>query len=124
MKADELRVSNLISVKSEFGKYGYVVAIDATSGELTYRANGVYKVCSIEDVQSIPLTPGILEKAGFVFDGTYWCSQYIDIPVYPTINGGTILMAPNQKFAKEIKYLHQLQNIIHSLTGQELNIQL
>lgn len=72
--------------------------------------------------EPIPLTAEILEKAGFVSDmmadGFLSYSKdgvEIDMPYFEFFYGESSI---------EVKYVHQLQNLIHSLSGQELEIEL
>jgi hypothetical protein len=80
------------------------------------------------NIQPIPLTTDILEKAGFVKTGRY----AIGAGGYITYKNGTVeLMQPKKGnpfsipfHPAQITSLHQLQNLYFSLTGTELNIQL
>lgn len=86
----------------------------------------------------IPLTPDILEKAGFKKDRNYW---KIDDPINNEINkttylfrGGIFLIREEINMTGEtfdlvslsakLTALHQLQNLYFALTGQELNVTL
>jgi len=78
----------------------------------------------------IPLTPDILEKAGFVKSNT----EYGD--GIPTLGKFQISLYDGDNFIKmlatvrydksvavKVASLHQLQNLYFALTGEELNIQ-
>ena len=85
------------------------------------------------EIIPIPLTPEILEKVGFklsmgsltyylnVFykEKLYCCLQYLTITSQFELckDGFSLLSMP-------ILFLHQLQNLIHSLKGEELQINL
>jgi hypothetical protein len=81
---------------------------------------------NFDAINPIPLTPEILEKAGFVqqsfFVGkiNYWIKGNI---VYSSIDNQIELNNPNV-FLCKCSHVHQLQNIIYSLTGEELEINL
>jgi hypothetical protein len=72
----------------------------------------------------IPLTPEVLEKCGFIVDELGYS--------YVGINGISLCQTKaNSVFpcwkdtkigSKPIKYLHQLQNLYFTLTGEELEI--
>jgi hypothetical protein len=82
-------------------------------------------------IDPIPLTPEILEKAGFEKDGDYFFFQ----PMLENIHyrliefpeGNWIVSKGFINYNHElrvIKYLHQLQNLYFALTGEELEINL
>jgi hypothetical protein len=73
------------------------------------------------ELEGIPLTPEILEKCGkrmeppnedFYFVGKY--------TIKVKINNIAFIIAP--AIYIDIEYLHQLQNLYHALTGEELTI--
>lgn len=72
----------------------------------------------------IPLTPEILEKAGFKDDGakTYAkkaCLFNIDLDEH-----GVYIVYVGMQGIGVLKYLHQLQNLYFAIMGEELNIEL
>lgn len=76
--------------------------------------------------EGIHLTPEILEKCGFVrvsigynYPGSVFSLYQSNNP-----NRQNILPCWNEQICSDVpvKYLHQLQNIFHSLTGTELPI--
>lgn len=91
-----------------------------------------------EDIDPIPLTPAVLEKAGALpmsqrFDGlTYAITVNNNVAIVYSMNGmialATIVSEEAQHTQKtivyyeHIKHLHQLQNLYHALTGTELII--
>lgn len=99
---------------------------------------------SQDDLSPIPLTAEILEKCGFVHDKNGWykisytafnASDYDDL-IYHLIEHDVEIsvniksnwvnihnITHDEQGAtskNRIKYLHQLQNLIHALTGEEL----
>lgn len=90
-------------------------------------------------VSGIPLTPEILEKCGFEWDKSNsdqfkdaWCEGHnsrFDLWVkdnvfYMKSRYQEESINPRQHAMPHIKYLHQLQNLYYSLTGEELQISL
>lgn len=138
MKAEELMIGNWVNILYEDS----VEAIQA-SGDLIHRLhshecdpdNDRYSRGGLTDCCGpIPLTPEILEKAGFkqrIIDGMdVWEIDMASDPVsvlqwhddgslaieHP--EGGLVTLQAN------CNYVHQLQNLYFALTGQQLNIQL
>ena len=79
-----------------------------------------YKLATLSP---IPLSPEILEKAGFRYDGYVWDTDKVVFGDYKDgvhyCNGFSI----GNKGIK-IEFVHQLQNLYFALTGQELTINL
>lgn len=131
MKAQDLRIGNII--KYTTGEIGKVVA----TTEYTE-----YEVAIDQDRELLPmsayapidLTPEILEKCGF--------ACFNDIEFIVSISGGQLhlfLNDDNDNFIKWYpkgvnndgywmpfngKYLHDLQNTVHALTGNELDVKM
>lgn len=119
INANELRIGNWVRYHHDGG------FIDAPIFHLTD-----------EDVRvlPIPLTPEILEKAGFTMSDTIWDEDYLSFRANETqpneieikyIDNVIILGTGDSYYDVElthIKHLHQLQNLIFALTGQELEI--
>jgi hypothetical protein len=112
IKANELRIGNWV-IDSQGNYYKWQVY------DWTIDDN--------QDVEPIPLSPEILEKAGFekvnhVAGYSFYYLKKKGIPaiaVYERrieINGSANLF--------HIKHLHQLQNLYFALTGEELSIEL
>lgn len=103
---NELRIGNLVHVGN--GIYERVLEILCDS-ITTETKQGIF------DFEGIPITPEILEKAGFRIDPN---SKKHAGKVY-RCQGVTINLETSR-----IKYLHQLQNFYFALTGEELQIEL
>lgn len=80
-------------------------------------------------IKPVPLTEEILNKAGFVKDGVCYKLRVLSfgsLSFFICENDGTYCeLVQDREFILghiECDYLHQLQNIIHSLTGEELKI--
>jgi hypothetical protein len=132
MDARELRIGNWVQTHlADFagGKYKRVDGNIIASYDAVQNASRIV----IGDISPIPLTPEILEKAGFVKQNNGWVhggpKGYL-VTVFSLydnnmaqgeldlqLNGSNLPM-PN------VKYLHQLQNLYFALTGEELNIEL
>lgn len=117
MKAQELRIGNLINYKGEpiivtmIGKYG----IQSDDEDRTVNAK-----FSTPDLTPIPLTPELLERCGFLKSsfsysllGIYFIEPVEDYYVF-----GERYQGAYAKF----HYLHQLQNLYFALTGSEIEI--
>lgn len=116
MQANELRLGNLVaSVYTDH--FFEITSID--EGRICTEDSSL----NINHIEGIPLTPEILEKAGFdyVTDKTFE-SKTFDIWVSEANGKYTFTGRPDGGILLE--YLHQLQNLIYALTGQELIINL
>lgn len=122
IKANELRIGNLVE-HDEFG----ICRVEMINRDSTLLAHGLFDTLVPNDLFiAIPLTPEILEKAGFEYVGQTTLS-IDDVPVYfKFIKGevGCYAFYLNKQVAVPCKHLHQLQNLYFALTNEELNIQL
>ena len=125
MKIEELRLGNIT-------KQGIVFMIGYDRGILgcwfiknkyDSFADGFVKA---DDIEPIPLTPEILEKAGFER-----CDKSLYYYYWKTISGLEVEIINNHLLTKinnvrinKVGYVHQLQNLIFTLTGEELEIKL
>ena len=106
MKANELRVGNLVHAKKL--STGEQKVIEITINNIIYHSG----------YSPIPLTEEILLKCGFkdnCFNEWIYVKHIID-DIYS--------VCINQNMVCPIKYVHQLQNLYLSLTGKELKIEL
>ncbi len=113
MKSNELRIGNWVVI----GTLGKCKITIEAFRELSYFPE------IINTIEPIPLTPEILEKAGFDIDiDGYFvikkCLYWLDEGVLQISLG----YAPI--FNCPCSYVHQLQNIIFALTGEELLVEL
>ncbi|WP_051290802.1 hypothetical protein [Dysgonomonas capnocytophagoides] len=122
MKAQDIRIGNLFTQK---GFPMYVEAIFKDTVYLNFEGNeGDIWEEDIKDLVPIPLTEEILLKAGFEKDtGEFYI--YKDITVRKTYYSDDFwrFIFKHQRI-KDIKYLHDLQNTISALTGEEIKIEL
>jgi hypothetical protein len=124
MQAKELRIGNWVTQVAVGGsipcRVSWLTLQDLSKPEPMYKYEGT------------PLSPDILEKAGFVeiygmpkeyFRSLYSIRKQTErgkrnlYVLY--INAGTSFVR-----LTDVPYLHQLQNLYHSLTGEELTVNL
>lgn len=91
-----------------------------------------------QDYDPIPITADILSNCGFV-NGKVYAMKFADNKVHPVGIGVahhsemvqkdfsteyvlTILEGSTPTFRKGINYLHELQNIFHAITNEELDV--
>jgi hypothetical protein len=118
--ANELRIGNWVNTSVEptlLTDYNKVKEI--TSDALVCENVGA---CDWSDITPIPLTPEILEKAGFEDDlpwkkNNFCLDSECRFHVVDGTGYGVII-------ARQIKFVHQLQNLYFALTGEELEINL
>ena len=133
MKANEIRVGNWIKDPRPFNQ--------ETKKFFKMTENGYFKATArdiqfAEEFEPIPLTEGILLKCGFKKSRNIGCYDtdkdaffFESDKISLTID--FILSSSNHYYrsnpvdgAIPLKYLHQLQNLVFSVTGQELEINL
>lgn len=133
MKVNELRIGNWVD---RDGKYIQIRTIDGYLNEVS--EGSMLTQHSIDRISPIPLTPEILEKAGFEIDEDKGFVREDDLkyPVHSSqldiihIRGQFFLWVEIDEDAfynfrmREITHLHQLQNLYFSLVGEELPITL
>jgi len=127
IKANELRVGNWIASQYKEGPFkvtgGLIAAMDDGMDEYS--------------VEGVPLTPEILEKAGFedMKDGDFCISIHLGLQlflsIYPDGAYPSFVKLPEFSGCDHqvicvtlIYYLHQLQNLYFALTGEELTLDL
>jgi len=119
MKANELRIGNWVRCKIYNGNNDVIIPF--AFQEYSY----------IHLFEPIPLTPEILEKAGFdvqtrtsyASGGKCFYNVYTKIPlIYNEIQDVWWIL--NNTMDNPPKHLHQLQNLYLALTGTELEINL
>lgn len=122
MKNTELRIGNWVDAGYEIlNPYHQIKAAD-----FSYLEDG-------REVNGIPLTPEILEKAGFVIGEDLNHTKYYDdkkgdtnLQVKDWSDSFCLGIKYGDKFISltHIQHIHQLQNLYYALTGQELTITL
>lgn len=134
MKANELRIGNLVGVfcgvddEGAYYERMFVTAIGMQLGAYGVWVDTSISSCSgvfmkMDEIKPIPLTEDILLKAGFTKserDGYYYYNSMLVTYKRFEFFG---LVGASLSF-REIKYVHELQNRIYDLLGEELNIEL
>ena len=116
LQANELRIGNY--VRNKITKR--IDAVEAISPDKEI-VPGYSPPATIDFFEPIPLTEEWLKRLGLEYNGAYWECEwcYFELDYYKDhfING---VNACEYNHGIEIKYVHQLQNLYFSLTGQEL----
>lgn len=112
IKANELRLGN------------YFFDEDGNEKKIGY-SDLVSLTITVLHFNPIPLTPEILERCGFNYwqdaiPKPYWKTKK-GFPLYTTKDYFIVRDLTHTNMGK-VKYLHQLQNLYHALTGEELEI--
>ena len=130
MDAKELRIGNWVFCDEINNFYpGGFIQVEEILSDGIERSHGGLTVYELDQIHPIPLTPEILEKAGFTF---YDNPNKTPSRIYKIGSDFRICKCYNQDhftlwdypYGKSIRYLHQLQNLYFALTGEELNIEL
>lgn len=144
IKREDLRIGNLV-FSAENNEYELAGTIKVEKIGPTGINQWADMEIEYEGLSGILLTPEILEKCGFEenMGGWYlegeikqnsfssddrnfgWCFTLCDVnddDVHFRLGYSSLLI--NDAPARHIKYLHQLQNLYHTLTGEELTVNL
>lgn len=127
MQSSELRVQNLVKRKSDGLIYKVVEILEYTVTIVPINGESYFKTKDrviFEDIEPIPLTPEILEKAGFkqaISNDKIWLLRIGDTNLMLRDGEAWSYVGP---IPLKINYVHQLQNLIFALTGTELTINL
>lgn len=129
MKANEIRIGNWVNIQSH-NQYARIIEIKSGRPDnrdfvrISSPNLDTQFAVEISQIKPIPLTEEILLKAGFEKDtGEFYL--YKDITVRKTYYSDDFwrFVFKHQRI-KDIKYLHDLQNTIFALTGEEIKIEL
>lgn len=126
---NELRIWNLLSTSDdEINGICKVIAVnDWTKLVMVEWTTGCVKELPYRLLSPIPLTPEILENAGFdINSAEQWALKKISIS-FPGVNGyknGRVYFHGWCIIEDFFLSLHQLQNLFWCLTGEELEIKL
>ena len=135
MKASDLRVNNYVSVKEselksfldDYGLQGIENSFEVVSIDNVYLnilIDGLECEYYLSDCEPIPLTEEWLKRFGFDFTPSeyYVKNDFSCFFGFTDETAGKIIFASNFKKRIIIKYVHQLQNLYHALTGEELEL--
>lgn len=126
MEAQELMVGNWV-YNSTINQNMQVYPMMIPQLHSLEKEEGSLKDCNINPIS---LTEEILLKCGFRYGGV--TLYFLPIPklkceIHATwFHNQYVIEIQNDRIpiVTEVKHLHQLQNLIHALTGEELNIEL
>lgn len=122
MKAQELRINNWV----KHPKGHYLQVREILQPALSVKGTGgVRDELIYSDVSPIPLTPEILEKCGFewsIYHQAFHKIGFVFDLSERHVRGYYLHISRNNSIiiCPEILHLHQLQNLIYALTGEEL----
>lgn len=117
IKKEELMLKNWVDCN---GVFAQVVGMTDEYLQTTYRT----AIYLYSQIQPIPLTPEILEKAGFKRIGANQmrCGKYcFDFDTMQLYDRNAVGMIYNIAICE---YLHQIQNLALALTGSPLNVKM
>lgn len=115
MKAQELRVGNYVQLEDKF------IEIDIES----FSNKNIMDLPLTEWCQPILLTEDWLLKFGFYIVNPSFSNKIYYNKIRPELeirlSGNEYNLGIESEWLKEIKYVHELQNLYFVLTGEELN---
>ena len=109
MKAQELRIGNLVKIEGENHKLYDIFG----TGQIGTVRLGINYMSNIGEIEPIPLTEEWLVKFGFKPLSNDWQKDGI---IIHTRKRGYVL----RKSVPIVKYVHNLQNLYFALIGKEL----
>lgn len=122
MKANELRIGNFVL----FAEEGTEFKVNEISEEGLWVINDEEKTwIELDCFEPIPLTEEWLLKFGFEKVDNNWQKEWLLLHV--NLKTGTIDFLLNEPYSGKMRVtilesVHQLQNLIYALTGEELTI--
>lgn len=116
IQANELRIGNWYYLENPMASAKVPEQLTVWTQALDFQGYGV----------PIHLTPEILEKAGFKREAALQLYHCCEVEIGYLENGGNSydFFFSFRDQTQFIKYVHQLQNLYHALTGEELIINL
>lgn len=132
MKASELRIGNYVTYNPSSVDEGTdivplkVISIDLENG--VKLDDGFDNWYGFDEILPIHLTEDMLKSVGFVYDGHHLVLDVLRCGKIIWMDDGSVSIGDDYatSFAsgRVVVYVHQLQNLIHALTGEELKIEL
>ena len=122
MEATELRISNIVNCNDKRHHEPYIVVESITSECI----NVDFRPYNLNELEPIPLTEDWLLKLGFVkradceFD--FWKNSMWKLKEYKNKKYYQLYHCSDEVDCTMIKFVHQIQNLFYSLTGEELKI--
>lgn len=118
IKSNELRLGNLAIA---YGKH--LIKCSGIQGGLFYFYNedGIEDSYSLDAISPIPLTEEWLLKLGFTSTiKDYYSGNGIEL--FYTCEGCLLMVNDQSAFSKVYQFVHEIQNLVSALTGEELTI--
>ena len=119
----ELRLGNLVKYENQEKSYSCTLVVSKLrAGKVSAYGDGISAPGMDGQFQPIPITEEILVKLGFykkeTTSGSFRVYELADF----TFNSNHGWWYCNNKLKNQPKYIHQLQNLICSLLGEELDV--
>jgi len=126
MKATELRIGNLVMGNTQIHIENIM---ENMINIIIWETTGGYSGDKLDDISPIPLTEEWLLKFGFVtlsfgdtervldIKGSSFIIEFFESTGFYHYSGGE-----GVKLSVAIQYVHQLQNLVFALTGEELSL--
>lgn len=121
MKSNELRIGNYVN---RLGRLTTILAVQEADG-IGYVSTPLSGTVTINQIEPIALSEDWLIKAGFIKPEYSSIVEYHygDIELY-FLTKDECYQFEHKKIVIDLYYVHQLQNLVHSLTGEELEFKL
>lgn len=126
IQTNELRIGNWIIVQNPFlGKAARATVFNILPDDLMVYDESQHRFAADPSTsEPIPITPEILEAVGFEKEGLTTIAKD-GLPVYFKLKAGelsALVFNLSTPINVPCKYVHQLQNLFFTLTGNELEI--
>ncbi len=118
MKATDLRIGNYVNY---LGEVQEVTGIDS---EYVYLDTITFDYVEHDEIEPIPITEEWLLKLGFEpeeEDSAYYFSEECEYLQVVNYVDGFVFEKENTELVS-LNYIHELQNLYHAITGNELEI--
>lgn len=119
LKASELRIGNWLQYTNNHSPTQYF-QVESIWGTAVNIVSDI-RYSNFGNAEPVPLTPDILEKAGFDVSDGYYRKKIRGLHLFILPGKDCHIDGENIVF---IEHLHQLQNLYFALTGEELQITL
>ena len=120
MKANELRIGNLVS-RLDLGDHSLrVESVLELRKDKVLTTGPISVICLYSETKPIPLTEEWLLKFGFEFTKLYYIRYNDDLVIY--FDGIEKFYFQRNSKTLTLKYVHQLQNLFFCLCGKELEL--
>ena len=132
MRAEELRIGNLVYYNGNKNEIGVVTGMQSTATKqcYIYLNNRVNNTLDLDLIKKIPLTEEWLLKFGFEYNN-YPDSLTLNVLSFGSLNAYsiskdlTIGLSTQSRYmfgTTKIKHVHELQNLYFALTNNELTL--